>query len=74
METEQDKERVLKVTRAAEKFWLIAFIAITLVTAWLTYSEGWASNKTTPVIPLLAGVWYVIRRIFRKRLERDLGK
>ena len=74
METEQEKERVLKVTRAAEKFWLIAFIAITIITAWMIYSEGWESNITTHVIPLLAGIWYTIRRIFRKRLERDLGK
>lgn len=74
METEQEKERVLKVTRAAEKFWLLAFIVITLATVWMIYSDGWESNKATPVIPLLAGIWYVIRRIFRKRLERDLGK
>lgn len=74
METEKEKESVLKVTRAAEKFWLVAFILITLGTAWLIFSEGWESNKFTPVIPILAGIWYAIRRIFRKRLERDLGK
>lgn len=74
METEQEKERVLRVTRSAEKFWLVATVLITLGTAYLIYSEGWESNKFLPVIPLLSALWYAIRRIFRKRLERDLGK
>ena len=38
------------------------------------YTDGVERNKFLPLIPLLAGLWYVIRRIFRKRLERDLGK
>lgn len=69
-----DQERILKVTKAAEKFWLIATVFATAVTIWIMYTDGVERNKFLPLIPLLAGLWYVIRRIFRKRLERDLGK
>lgn len=69
-----NQERILKVTKAAEKFWLIATIFATAVTIWIIYTDGVERNKFLPLIPLLAGLWYVIRRIFRKRLERDLGK
>ena len=69
-----DQARILKVTKAAEKFWLIATVFATAVTIWIMYTDGVERNKFLPLIPLLAGLWYVIRRIFRKRLERDLGK
>ena len=69
-----DQVRILKVTKAAEKFWLIATVFATAVTIWIMYTDGVERNKFLPLIPLLAGLWYVIRRIFRKRLERDLGK
>lgn len=69
-----DQERILKVTRAAEKFWLFATIITTCGTIWVIYTEGFEGNKFLPLIPALAGLWYSIRRIFRKRLERDLGK
>lgn len=69
-----DQERILKVTKAAEKFWLITTVFATAVTIWIMYTDGVERNKFLPLIPLLAGLWYVIRRIFRKRLERDLGK
>ena len=69
-----DLERILKVTKAAEKFWLVATVFATAVTIWIMFTDGVERNKFLPLIPLLAGLWYVIRRIFRKRLERDLGK
>ena len=69
-----DQERILKVTKAAEKFWLVATVFTTAVTIWIMYTDGVERNEFLPLIPLLAGLWYVIRRIFRKRLERDLGK
>lgn len=69
-----DQQRILKVTKAAEKFWLVATVFATVVTIWIMYTDGVERNKFLPLIPLLAGLWYVIRRIFRKRLERDLGK
>ena len=69
-----DQERILKVTKAAEKFWLVATVFVTAVTIWIIYTDGVERNKFLPLIPLLAGLWYVIRRIFRKRLERDLSK
>ena len=69
-----DQERILKVTKVAEKFWLVATVFATAVTIWIMYTDGVERNKFLPLIPLLAGLWYVIRRIFRKRLERDLGK
>ena len=69
-----DKERILNVTRAAEKFWLVATILISIVAGYIIYTEGYEENKFLPLIPALAGLWYAIRRTFRKRLERDLGK
>ena len=69
-----DKEGILKVTKVAEKFWLVATVFATAVTILIMYTDGVERNKFLPLIPLLAGLWYVIRRIFRKRLERDLGK
>ena len=69
-----EQERILKVTKAAEKFWLLATVFVTVVTIWIMYTDGVERNKFLPLIPILAGLWYVIRRIFRKRLERDLGK
>ncbi len=69
-----DQERILKVTKAAEKFWLLATVFATVVTIWIMYTDGVERNKFLPLIPILAGLWYVIRRIFRKRLEQDLGK
>ncbi|MEC7653326.1 MAG: hypothetical protein VX548_00110 [Bacteroidota bacterium] len=69
-----DQERILKVTKAAEKFWLLSTVFATVVTIWFMYTDGVERNKFLPLIPILAGLWYVIRRIFRKRLERDLGK
>ena len=69
-----DQERILKVTKAAEKFWLLATVFTTVVTIWIMYTDGVERNKFLSLIPILAGLWYVIRRIFRKRLERDLGK
>ena len=69
-----DQEKILKVTKAAEKFWFVATVFATLVTIWIMCTDGVERNKFLLLIPLLAGLWYVIRRIFRKRLERDLGK
>tara|TARA_Y100000589_G_C27186429_1_gene642891 strand:- start:2888 stop:3100 length:213 start_codon:yes stop_codon:yes gene_type:complete len=68
------QERILKVSKAAEKFWLVATILVTFLTIWIMYTDGVERNKFLPLIPILAGLWYVIRRIFRKRLERDLSK
>ena len=69
-----DQDKILKVTKGAEKFWLVATVLTAAGTAWILYSEGFEDNKFLPLIPALAGLWYAIRRIFRKRLERDLGK
>jgi hypothetical protein len=69
-----NQDKILKVTKAAEKFWLVVAILAAMVTAWIIYTEGFEENLFLPLIPALAGLWYVIRRIFRKRLERDLGK
>tara|TARA_B100001564_G_C20287982_1_gene511190 strand:- start:198 stop:410 length:213 start_codon:yes stop_codon:yes gene_type:complete len=69
-----DQERILNVSKAAEKFWLVATVFATIVTFLIMYEDGVERNKFLPLIPLLAGLWYIIRRIFRKRLERDLGK
>ena len=69
-----DQERILRVTKAAEKFWLVATIVASVGTVYIIYIDGIEQNKFLPLIPVLAGLWYTIRRIFRKRLERDLNK
>lgn len=69
-----DQDRILRVTKAAEKFWLVATIVASVGTVYIIYTDGIEQNKFLPLIPALAGLWYTIRRIFRKRLERDLNK
>ena len=69
-----DQERIFRVTKAAEKFWLVATIVTSVGTVYIIYTDGIEQNKFLPLIPALAGLWYTIRRIFRKRLERDLNK
>ena len=69
-----ESEKLLKVTKGAEKFWLLVTILTVCWAIWEIYSNSFEENKFKLLIPILAGVWYTIRRIFRKRLERDLGK
>tara|TARA_Y100000739_G_scaffold213625_1_gene206758 strand:+ start:98 stop:310 length:213 start_codon:yes stop_codon:yes gene_type:complete len=69
-----DSEKLLKVTKGAEKFWLFATILTSCWAIWEIRSSSFDDNKFKLLIPILAGVWYTIRRIFRKRLERDIGK
>ena len=69
-----EPKKVLSVTRTAEKFWLFAVFTTILVTCYVIYSEGWKNNKFMPLIPTLTFLWYLVRRTFRKRLERDLDE
>ena len=69
-----DKERIINVTRTAEKFWLVATSVLSILVVYIIYNEGFEENTFLLLIPALAGFWYIIRRTFRKRLERDLGK
>jgi hypothetical protein len=68
-----EPKRILQVTRAAEKFWLASSIIVTIVSLWIIYSEGWGENKMLPLVPVLAWLWYFVRRGFRKRLQNDMN-
>ena len=69
---DMEPKRVLQVTRAAEKFWLVSSIIVTGVSLWIILSEGWENNQMLPLVPALAWLWYFVRRGFRKRLQKDM--
>ena len=59
-----------KTARAAEIFWLCAASATTLNVAYLWISED-MTRWTLGLFPCIAWLWYGVRRIFRKRMERN---
>jgi cbb3-type cytochrome oxidase subunit 3 len=69
-----DYQKAIKLHKTVEKFWLIVLIISTLLTAYYWFSEGVEANKFMIVIPTLAAIWYLFRRGFRKRLERQLAE
>lgn len=66
-----DSDRIVKVNKAAEKFWLVAVIAAAVMAIHAIVTEGWDEGKQMLVIPAIAGLWYGFRRSFRKRMERN---
>lgn len=67
-----DPRRTLKVHKAAEKFWLGIVIATTVITAYWWYTDGFEERKFAPVMPVLALLWFLLRRGVRKRIERQI--
>ena len=66
-----DFEKAIRLHKTVERFWLIVLILSVLATIYYSYKEGIAENKFMIVVPVLAALWYMFRRGFRKRLERQ---
>jgi len=66
-----DSERVAKVNKAAERFWLLATLAAAAAAVYAIIQDGWEEGKSMLIICGLAALWYGFRRSFRKRLERN---
>jgi len=64
-----DTERAVRVSKAAEKFWLLAIAISGVAAAHAIITEGWDEGKKTLIISGLATLWYGFRRSFRKRME-----
>ena len=58
----------LKTARAAEKFWLVASIATTLYVIWTWFCEP-EPKWSLGLFSVIAWLWYVVRRAYRKKLE-----
>lgn len=64
-----DTERAVKVSKAAEKFWLLAIAISGVAAAHAIITDGWDQGKKTLIVCGLAALWYGFRRSFRKRME-----
>lgn len=58
----------LKTAKAAEKFWLAASMATTLYVIWTWFSEP-APKWSLGLFSIIAWLWYLVRRTYRKKLE-----
>lgn len=65
-----DSSLPYKTARAAELFWLVASSATTLYVAYLWFTED-MTRWTLGLFPCISWLWYVVRRTFRKRMERS---
>jgi hypothetical protein len=61
----------VRVHRIAERFWLGVVLVTTAITIYWWATDGIYEHRFAPVVPLLALLWYVVRRSLRKRLERN---
>ncbi|MDE0871876.1 MAG: hypothetical protein OSA37_08160 [Flavobacteriales bacterium] len=66
-----DLQRMIRVNKAAEKFWLIVIFATIAATIYYIQRDGWDGQKQTIVLPFIAIAWYSFRRFFRKKMERE---
>ena len=66
-----EEDRFIRVSKTAERFWLVAIAVSAGLAAYAIETEGWDAQGEMVLIPALAGVWYAFRRTFRKRMERN---
>lgn len=64
---------MLGVHKAAEKFWLGIAVTAVIASAYFIWKGGVAEKKYL-VLPAIAVVWYLFRRMFRRRLEKQIAK
>lgn len=71
MDNPKNNDKLKKVSKIMEKFWLVIAIVSFLVVLYFFFTDG--INRVTLqflVFPALAGAMYAFRLTFRKRLER----
>ena len=67
----EDSRRFTKMSIWVERFWLLALLAGIAFSGYQISSKGWENERTTLLLPAIAGIWWFFRRSFRKRLERS---
>ena len=65
-----EQDRFIRVSKAAEKFWLVAIAVSAGLADYAIATEGWQAQGEMVLVPAHAGLWYGFRRTFRKRMER----
>tara|TARA_Y100000385_G_C12986603_1_gene590919 strand:- start:484 stop:696 length:213 start_codon:yes stop_codon:yes gene_type:complete len=66
-----EMKRAIQVSKAAEKFWILIIVASILATVWQISEYGWEQQKQIIVLPVIAILWYGLRRFVRKKMERS---
>ncbi len=61
----------VRMHRLVERFWLAVVIITTSITVYWWSTDGIYEHRFAPVVPLLALLWYFVRRSLRKRIERS---
>ena len=51
------------------KVWLVVAILSVGFAAWIIYQKGFKEGAWALMLPVIAGVWYTIRRFMLRRLE-----
>tara|TARA_B100000963_G_scaffold349472_1_gene358583 strand:+ start:379 stop:588 length:210 start_codon:yes stop_codon:yes gene_type:complete len=64
---------MLKVHKAAEKFWLGIVVMAVALSIYFLWCDGMESKQYL-VLPAVAFSWYLFRRSFRKRLEKQINE
>lgn len=68
-----DINRIVKVHKTVERFWLIILVISIGITVYWWFNGEMEEHKFAPILPLIALVWYLVRRFMRKRLERQIA-
>lgn len=72
--TNKDNNRLKKVSKVMEFFWLVIAIVSLVVVIYIFISDKGisADNAQFLVFPVLAGMMYGFRAGFRKRMEKNM--
>ncbi|MBL7941682.1 MAG: hypothetical protein JNM00_02895 [Flavobacteriales bacterium] len=62
-----------KINRGMEHFWLAVTIAATIYAVYRCMTAGWATEYVNFLIPVIAFLWFLTRRLMRKRMEKQRG-
>ncbi len=58
-----------RISRFMEIFWLVLAIGLTVVTIYITITQGWAESKRWVLFPFIAIAMFIFRKMTRRRLE-----
>ena len=60
-----------KLNRGMEHFWLAVTLAATIYAIYRCLSVGWETEYANFFIPVVAFLWFMTRRMMRKRAEKQ---
>jgi FtsH-binding integral membrane protein len=62
-----------KVYKFMERFWLIIAVASTIASTYIVITDGFDKSKIYIALPVIAFVYWFMRRRIRKSYERKLN-